>query len=277
MVLHDLRLGSPTDGATLCLDMGEIDGGENNHLGVFIPPGVAHGFASLTDMAITYLVDSYYNPADERGVAWDDPAIAADWRLNDPILSERDRTNPRRADIEPMWQPHARTCGPEPTTPRTTTIAMQLFVTGGAGFIGSNFVHHVLGTSDDSVMVFDALTYAGNLENLADLADNPRFRFVQGDICDRAAVRSRHGGLRAVVHFAAESHVDRSLLDPDVFVRTNCDGTNVMCDIAAQLGVERFVHISTDEVYGSIEEGSFVETDRLRHVRRTRRPRPAPT
>ena len=108
VVLHDLRQGSPTDGATLSLDLGEVDGGEPNHLGVFIPPGVAHGFASLSDMAITYLVDSYYNPADELGVAWDDPAVQADWGVTDPILSDRDRANPRRADIEPMWQPHYR-------------------------------------------------------------------------------------------------------------------------------------------------------------------------
>ncbi|MCC6226229.1 MAG: dTDP-4-dehydrorhamnose 3,5-epimerase family protein [Microthrixaceae bacterium] len=108
VVLHDLRQGSPTDGATLCLDLGEVGGGENNHLGVFIPPGVAHGFASLSDMAITYLVDGYYNPADELGVAWDDPAVDADWGVVDPILSERDRNNPHRADIEPMWQPHYR-------------------------------------------------------------------------------------------------------------------------------------------------------------------------
>ena len=107
VVLHDLRTGSPTDGATLALDLGEVDGGPNNHLGVYIPPGVAHGFASLTDMTITYLVDGYYNPADELGVAWDDPAIGADWGLTDPVLSGRDQKNPVRADIEPMWQPHA--------------------------------------------------------------------------------------------------------------------------------------------------------------------------
>jgi dTDP-glucose 4,6-dehydratase len=140
---------------------------------------------------------------------------------------------------------------------------VRLFITGGAGFIGSNFVHHVLETSDDEVTVFDALTYAGNLENLADVADDPRYTFVRGDICDREAVAAALPGHDMVVHFAAESHVDRSLLDPDVFVRTNCSGTNVMCDIASQVGVERFLHISTDEVYGSIEEGSFVETDRL--------------
>ena len=140
---------------------------------------------------------------------------------------------------------------------------MKLFVTGGAGFIGSNYVHHVLGSSDDSVTVFDKLTYAGNRENLADLEGDPRLRFIEGDICDRGAVAAALAGHDAVVHFAAETHVDRSLLDPDVFVRTNCDGTNVMCDLAGQIGVERFVHISTDEVYGSIEEGSFAESDPL--------------
>ncbi|MBX7069823.1 MAG: dTDP-glucose 4,6-dehydratase [Microthrixaceae bacterium] len=140
---------------------------------------------------------------------------------------------------------------------------MKLFITGAAGFIGSNFARHVLTTSDDEVVVYDALTYAGNRANLADLEDDPRFSFVEGNICDRDAVRAAMTGCDQVVHFAAESHVDRSLLDPDVFVRTNCDGTNVLCDIATQLGIERFVHISTDEVYGSIEEGSFVETDAL--------------
>ena len=107
VVLHDLRLGSATDGATLELDLGEVDGGTNEHLGVYIPPGVAHGFASLSDMTITYLVDGYYNPADELGVAWDDPAIGADWGVSDPILSERDRANPRRDDLDPARRPHA--------------------------------------------------------------------------------------------------------------------------------------------------------------------------
>jgi len=140
---------------------------------------------------------------------------------------------------------------------------VRLFVTGGAGFIGSNYVHHVVANSDDEVTVFDALTYAGNRENLADLEHDPRFSFVLGDICDRDAMAAAMDGHDAVVHFAAESHVDRSLLDPDVFVRTNCSGTNIVCDTAVQVGVERFLHISTDEVYGSIDEGSFVETDLL--------------
>lgn len=106
VVLHDLRSGSPTDGATLVLDLGVAPDGTNAHTGVFIPPGVAHGFAALTDVTITYLVDAYYNPADELGVAWDDPAVEADWGVDDPVLSERDRTNPRRADIGVQWQPH---------------------------------------------------------------------------------------------------------------------------------------------------------------------------
>ena len=140
---------------------------------------------------------------------------------------------------------------------------MKLFVTGAAGFIGSNYVRLVLQSTDDEVTVFDALTYAGNRENLADLEDDPRFRFVHGDICDRAAVRAAMEGHDAVVHFAAESHVDRSIVNPDAFVRTNCSGTNILCEVARQVGVERFLHVSTDEVYGSIEEGSFRETDAL--------------
>jgi dTDP-glucose 4,6-dehydratase len=140
---------------------------------------------------------------------------------------------------------------------------MKLFVTGAAGFIGSNYLRYVLANSDDEVTVFDALTYAGNLATLADLEDDPRYRFVKGDITDREAVREAMAGHDQVVHFAAESHVDRSIVDPDAFVSTNCGGTNVMCDVARQLEVDRFLHISTDEVYGSIEEGSFSETDPL--------------
>lgn len=104
-VLHDLRVGSPTEGATQVLDMGEVAGAENNHLGLFIPPGVAHGFASITDCVITYLVDGYYNPADELGVAWNDPAIGADWGIESPILSERDAANPLRSDLVPNTLP----------------------------------------------------------------------------------------------------------------------------------------------------------------------------
>ena len=111
VVLHDLRVASPTEGATALLDLGMVDGAVHNHLGVYIPPGVAHGFASVTDLTLTYLVDGYYNPADELGVAYDDPDIAADWAVTDPVLSERDRANPRRGEIDPTRQPHARLRG----------------------------------------------------------------------------------------------------------------------------------------------------------------------
>jgi dTDP-4-dehydrorhamnose 3,5-epimerase len=105
VVLHDLREGSPTDGATLVVDLGQRADGTHDHRGVFIPPGVAHGFAALTDMVITYLVDNYYNANDELGVAWDDPAIDADWGVTNPTISVRDQKNPRRADLSPALQP----------------------------------------------------------------------------------------------------------------------------------------------------------------------------
>jgi dTDP-glucose 4,6-dehydratase len=142
-------------------------------------------------------------------------------------------------------------------------VSQRIFITGGAGFIGSNFVRYVLANSDDHVTVFDALTYAGNLQSLRDIEGDPRYTFVEGDITDRDAVLEALSGHDFVVHFAAESHVDRSIVNPDDFVRTNCDGTNVMCDVARRVGIERFLHISTDEVYGSIAEGSFTESDRL--------------
>jgi dTDP-4-dehydrorhamnose 3,5-epimerase len=107
VVLHDLREGSPTDGSTQVIDLGAAADGSHDHRGVFIPPGVAHGFAALTDMTITYLVDGYYNAADELGVAWDDPAIGADWGVAEPVLSPRDQLNPRRADLDAQFRPHA--------------------------------------------------------------------------------------------------------------------------------------------------------------------------
>ena len=101
VVLHDLREGGPTDGQTL-----ELDVTGENHVGVLIPPGVAHGFAAVSDMVITYLVDGYYNLADELGVAWDDPAVGADWGVTEPLLSERDQANPGRADLPPARRPY---------------------------------------------------------------------------------------------------------------------------------------------------------------------------
>jgi dTDP-glucose 4,6-dehydratase len=142
---------------------------------------------------------------------------------------------------------------------------MRLVVTGGAGFIGSNFVRWVLEHHpDDTVVNLDKLTYAGNPANLADVADSPRYRFAHGDICDGALVREVLRGADAVVNFAAESHVDRSLMEPDAFLRTDVFGVFTLLEAVRELGVPRFLHVSTDEVYGSLATGSARETDPLR-------------
>ena len=141
---------------------------------------------------------------------------------------------------------------------------MKILVTGGAGFIGSNFVRHVLETHpDDAVVNLDKLTYAGNLANLRDVEGDPRYRFVHGDICDGALVREAMRGVDAVVHFAAETHVDRSNLGADDFLRTNVTGTFTLLEAARELRVGRFLAISTDEVYGSIAQGAAREGDPL--------------
>ena len=142
---------------------------------------------------------------------------------------------------------------------------MHLLVTGGAGFIGSNYTRWVLGHTDDEVTVYDALTYAGNRSTLRDVEERwpGRFRFVQGDVCDREALTATAQGCDAVLHFAAESHVDRSIAGPDAFVVTNCVGTNTVMGVCRELGVSRVVHIGTDEVYGSVETGRSAETDPL--------------
>ncbi|MEY3641145.1 MAG: dTDP-glucose 4,6-dehydratase [Actinomycetota bacterium] len=140
---------------------------------------------------------------------------------------------------------------------------MKQFVTGAAGFIGSNYVRYVLENTDDEVTVFDSLTYAGNLSTLKDVDDNPRFNFVKGNICDPGAVAQSMKGHDAVVHFAAESHVDRSIDGSEDFILTNCFGTNVVIDTARKLDIGRVLHIGTDEVYGSVEVGSSLETDPL--------------
>ena len=140
---------------------------------------------------------------------------------------------------------------------------MKLLVTGGAGFIGSNYVRHVLAHTDDEVTVYDALTYAGNLSTLRDVDDDPRYKFVKGNICDPGTLEEAMAGHDAVVHFAAESHVDRSIIGSDDFVNTNCFGTNIVMDTARRLEIARVVHIGTDEVYGSVEVGSSQEGDPL--------------
>ena len=145
---------------------------------------------------------------------------------------------------------------------------MKIFVTGGAGFIGSNFVRMALtarlpGLEDADITVFDALTYSGTLTNLEAISDSPRYSFVHGDIRDQDAVATALAGHDAIIHFAAESHVDRSVTNSRIFVETNVLGTQTLLDQALALGVPRFVHVSTDEVYGSIDEGSWDENEPL--------------
>lgn len=140
---------------------------------------------------------------------------------------------------------------------------MRLLVTGGAGFIGSNFVYHILNKYPDyEVINLDALTYAGNLENLKGLEGNPRHRFVKGDICDSELVDKLAKEVDIIVHFAAESHVDRSILDSAAFVRTNVIGTHTLLEAAKKAGNLRFHHVSTDEVFGSLSatDPAFSET-----------------
>ena len=140
---------------------------------------------------------------------------------------------------------------------------MRVLVTGGAGFIGSNFVHYLLGDTEHSIVTLDALTYAGSKENLEGVLDHPRHEFVEGDVRDRSLVDEVVDRVDAVVNFAAESHVDRSIEGAEPFVSTNVQGTQTLLDAARRSDVDRFVQISTDEVYGEIETGEFSEEDRL--------------
>lgn len=142
---------------------------------------------------------------------------------------------------------------------------MKLLVTGGAGFIGSCFVRHILNTYKDyKVINIDALTYAGNIENLDDVKDNPNYKFVHGNICDKKLVRELVNEADAVVNFAAESHVDRSITGPEIFIETNVQGTLNLLQASKEAKIDRFLQVSTDEVYGTLgKEGYFYETTPL--------------
>lgn len=144
---------------------------------------------------------------------------------------------------------------------------MKILVTGGAGFIGSNFIHYILSKyPDDEIINFDKLTYAGNLDNLKDVEGNPKYKFYKGDISDPSVVEktiSLVSGSDAIVNFAAESHVDRSILSAGAFVQTDVYGTYVLLEAVKKFNIKRYLHISTDEVYGSIEKGSFTENSPL--------------
>ncbi len=142
---------------------------------------------------------------------------------------------------------------------------MRLLVTGGAGFIGSNFIHYAINEHPDwQITNLDKLTYAGNLENLKDLEGNARYRFVKGDIANRRLIDRLLGeGVDVIVNFAAESHVDRSILDASPFIETNVKGTQVLLEGARKYSITKFIQVSTDEVYGSIENGRFTEKSPL--------------
>lgn len=143
----------------------------------------------------------------------------------------------------------------------------NILVTGAAGFIGSAFARYMVKTYPQyNIIVYDKLTYAGNLENLLPISDEPNYRFVQGDIADRATVQRSFDEYQidTVVNFAAESHVDRSILQADAFIHTDVVGVYILLDTAKQHGIERFLHVSTDEVYGDIHSGFSVETDGFR-------------
>lgn len=147
---------------------------------------------------------------------------------------------------------------------------MKLLVTGGAGFIGSNFIHYWLKSHPgDQVVNLDALTYAGHTESLKQVAENPNYQFIQGDITDPSVVKKAMEGVDIVVHFAAESHVDRSVLDPLLFVKTNVLGTAVLLNAALDAKVKRFHHISTDEVYGSLNPNDSPFTENTPYAPRT--------
>ncbi len=141
---------------------------------------------------------------------------------------------------------------------------MRVLITGGAGFIGSNFIkYYIKQHREDEIVNLDLLTYAGNLDNLKDIEHNPRYKFIKGDICDCDIVKRAMQGCSAVLNFAAESHVDRSINDTASFIRTNIIGTHSLLEIGKELDVKKFLQISTDEVYGSIEKGVFTEKSLL--------------
>ena len=140
---------------------------------------------------------------------------------------------------------------------------MRTLVTGGAGFIGSNYVHHLLQTTSGSVRVLDKLTYAGNRENLAGLPDPARVEFIEGDICDPVAIKAALEGVDSVVHMAAETHVDRSIHSAEAAMRTNFEGTFRLLEACREYSLHRFIHVSTDEVYGTCLADPFNETAAL--------------
>ncbi|EGF48485.1 dTDP-glucose 4,6-dehydratase, partial [Lacticaseibacillus rhamnosus MTCC 5462] len=211
-----------------------------NHRQLLVPKGFAHGFITLTpNVNFVYKVEGYYAPEADRGIAFDDPDIGIDWPMSTAhlIMSEKDQHHPQ------LKMPRI--------TLFTGRFNMKLMITGGAGFIGSNFVHFVYKNHPDvQIMVLDKLTYAGNKANIEDVLGD-RVKLVVGDIADKELVDQLMGQVDTVVNFAAESHNDNSLINPDPFLHSNVIGTYTLLEAARKYDV-RFHHISTDEVYGDL-------------------------
>ena len=275
-VAVDLRLGSPTYGRWVAATLTAQNG-----LQLAVPAGFAHGFLTLEpETEIIYKVSALYAPAHDGGVLWSDPEIAVAWPLAGPradaLAQGRRPAAPRRVRerVSLRWPSAA-----EPRAGRgrygasgmSAASPRRVFVTGGAGFIGSALVRHLVLEAGCEVLTYDKLTYAGSLSSLAAVMDHPAHRFVRGDICDPAEAGAAIRAFRpdVITNLAAESHVDRSIDGPRAFVETNLVGTFVMLQAALAYwrglaGPEaerfRFHQISTDEVFGSLgETGLFTE------------------
>lgn len=244
-VAVDIRFGSPTFGQHVAVELSA-----ENHRQLWVPPGFAHGFLVLSPSALfSYKCTEIYSPEHDRGIRYDDPTLGIAWpAVGELLVSEKDRKQPRFADIAREFE-----YTPTPRLPEVrSAMPQRLLVTGGAGFIGTNFIHYVLGHYPESTVTnLDALTYAGNLANLAALEGNRRYTFIKGNITDAVLVDALVAKADAVVNFAAESHVDRSIMDPGVFVETNIKGTLVLLEAARKYG-KRFHQVSTDEVFGAL-------------------------
>lgn len=243
-VAVDIRFGSPTFGQYVSAILSE-----ENKKQLWIPPGFAHGFLTLSDTAIfSYRCTKPYSPEHDRGIAWNDPDLNIHWNIEDPIVSEKDKNHTKFRDIEKDFAYSSLKLNKKYLNDRK-----KILVTGGAGFIGSNFIHYILKKYPNyEITNLDVLNYAGNPENLRETENNINYKFIKGDITDKELVDDLAKDADVIVHFAAESHVDRSIMEPNAFIRSNIIGTYNLLNAARKNGNKRFHHISTDEVFGSL-------------------------